>query len=132
MELVKQTLQGLAAHSAEEGTVGLGRHAQSIRLGTKLWQSGNAAPPKPPEETFFDDGTFPEMKDVKEAVQAAKKAVEERPAPFEGKTMPLANLTVTDFGNKLHDWIRAVQQEKASPTAEQLDVLRAVAERILQ
>ena len=69
---------------------------------------------------------------MKEAVQAAGKAVEERPAPFEGKTMPLANLTVKDFGNRVHDWIRAVQQEEESPTAEQLDVLRAVAERILQ
>ena len=28
MELAQQTLRGIAAHSAEEGKIGLGRHAQ--------------------------------------------------------------------------------------------------------
>lgn len=80
----------------------------------------------------MDSGHFPEVKDVKEAAQAARKTVEERPAPFEGKTMPLAHLTVKDFGTRVHDWIRHVQDAEGRPTAEQLDMLRAVAERTVR
>ena len=78
MELVRQTLQGMASRNAEEGLKSMGRHARTIRLGRSLWES----PPLPEnvarlfDERFFDDGTFPPLKDVKKAVTIAKKPQE--------------------------------------------------------
>ena len=67
MQLVQQTLQGMASRSSEEGVQAMGRHARTIRLGRKLWES-------PPLETnvarlirerFFDDNPFPPLHEVK-------------------------------------------------------------------
>ena len=84
MELVRHTLQGMASRNAEEGMKAMGRHARTIRLGRSLWES----PPLQPnvarliEERFFDDGTFPALKDVKKSVTIAKNPQEARPAPI--------------------------------------------------
>ena len=39
MDLVRQTLQGMAARSSDEGVKAMGPHARTIRLGRALWQS---------------------------------------------------------------------------------------------
>ena len=84
MDLVEETLKGMCKHNPEEGAKAMGRHAKAIRLGRALWES----PPLEEEvasliqERFFDDGSFPPMKDVKAATTCAKSQVEERPAPF--------------------------------------------------
>ena len=39
MELVRQTLQGMASRNAEERLKAMGRHARTIRLGRSLWES---------------------------------------------------------------------------------------------
>ena len=64
LELVRQTLQGMASRNAEEGLKAMGRHAKTIRLGRSLWESppleANVA--RLIEERFFD-GTFPPLKE---------------------------------------------------------------------
>ena len=74
MELIHDTLAGIAARTEDEGAEGLGKHATIIRLGKGLWQSpalsswGTARA----KEEFFDDGRFPAPR---EALQAAAQAV---------------------------------------------------------
>ena len=107
MELVRQTLQGMASRNTEEGVKAMGRHARTIRLGRSLWESppleANVA--RLIEERFFDDGTFPPLKDVKKAVTIAKNPQEERPAPFQGKTLPSAALTTIAYGQRMDRWL---------------------------
>ena len=52
MDLIHQTLHGIRNHSAEDGAEGLGRHAQTIRLGRDLWQS---APLTEEQQAIFID-----------------------------------------------------------------------------
>ena len=88
MTHVKRLLDGIAAHSVDEGLRGMGKHGQSIRLGRQLW----ASPDLPEEqartirERFFDDGTFPAATGVRKALAKAENAAEERPPPFAGRT----------------------------------------------
>ena len=112
----------------------MGRHARTIRLGRNLWES-------PPLETnvarliherFFDDGSFPPIKEVKTAVAQAKNPLEERPAPFAGKTLPTTSLSTIAYGQRLSAWLDRVKQEDEAPTAEQLAVFHRVSERVLQ
>ena len=51
--------------------------------------------------------------------------------PFEGKSLPHAHLTVTDYRARINQWLVDVQKEKKPPNAEQLAVLRFVADRVL-
>jgi hypothetical protein len=39
LDLVQRTIDGMWAHSADDGILGFGRHSESIRLGRGLWQS---------------------------------------------------------------------------------------------
>ncbi len=69
LELVRLTLQGMAARSPDEGIQAMGRHARTIRLGRTLWQS----PPLDKEvsrsiaEHFCDDGSFSPWQEAKKA-----------------------------------------------------------------
>ena len=89
MDLVRQTLQGMASRNTDEGVKAMGRHARTIRLGRSLWESPalDSKVSRLIEERFFDDGIFPPIKDVKKAVALAKNPLEERPAPFQSKTL---------------------------------------------
>ena len=112
----------------------MGRHARTIRLGRTLWES---APLEPEitslmQERCFDDGTFPPLKEVKAAVAQAKNPLEERPAPFAGKTLPTSTLTTKAYGERVASWLQRVQQEEEAPTGEQLSVLNRVADRLLE
>ena len=84
MDLVRQTLQGMASRNTDEGVKAMGRHARTIRLGRSLWESpaleSNVS--RLIEERFFDDGIFPPIKDVKKADTLAKNPLEDRPTPF--------------------------------------------------
>ena len=82
------------------------------------------------DERFFD-GTFPPLKEMKKAVTIAKHPQEDRPAPFQNKTLPSAALTTIAYGRLLAKWLDEVQQEDETPTAEQLRILQRVAERVL-
>ena len=95
MELVRQTLEGMARSNKDEGVKAFGRRARTVRLGRSLWGSPplEASVTRLMQERFFDDGTFPPLKDVKRAVTLAKNPLEERPAPFQGETLPSATLT---------------------------------------
>ena len=84
------------------------------------------------QERFFDDGSFPPIKEVRTAVVLAKNPLEERPAPFQGKTLPSATLTSIAYGRRLSAWLERVQMEAEAPTTEQLAVLDRVAERVLE
>jgi len=134
MDLVHQTLKGMCAKNSEEGMKAMGRHARTIRLGRTLWES---APLEPEitslmQERFFDDGTFPPLKEVKTAAAQAQNPVEERPAPFAGKTMPTSTLSTRDYGQRLASWLQRVQQEEEAPTGEQLSILNRVSDRLLE
>ena len=39
MDLVQQTLQGMASRNADEGVKAMGRHARTIRFGKKIWEA---------------------------------------------------------------------------------------------
>ena len=84
MELVRQTLQGMASRNTDEGVKAMGRHARTIRLGRALWESPPLAShvARLIEEQFFDDGIVPPLENVNKAVTLAKNPLEERPAPF--------------------------------------------------
>ena len=124
----------MASRNTEEGLKAMGRHAKTIRLGRSMWESpplqANAA--RLIEERLFGDGTFPPLKDVKKAVTIAKSQQEERPAPFQGKTLPSATLTTMAYGRRVSAWLQGVQKEEEAPTPEQLQILERVAERVLQ
>ena len=124
---------GLAARSSEEGVKAIGRHARTIRLGRALWQSPPLAEhvTSSMQERFFDDGTFPPLKEVEKALAKAKKTEEERPAPFAGKTQPFVKLSVVSYGKRMRDWLETVRQEIEAPTTEQLEILATVADRVL-
>ena len=111
----------------------MGRHARTIRLGRDRWES----PPLEAEVTrliseHFFDSSFPPLKEVKQALSKAKHPQEERPAPFQEKTLPFAALTVVAYGQRLASWLDAVKREGEAPTTEQLAVLNRVADRVLQ
>ena len=58
--------------------------------------------------------------------------MEERPAPFQGKALLSATLTVVAYGQRLAAWMERVQREEEAPTSEQLVVLNRVTQRVLQ
>ena len=134
MQLVRLTLQGMASRNADEGSKAMGRHAATIRLGRSLWESPvlPAGVQRHIQERFFDGGTFPPLKDVKKAVATAKNPQEDRPAPFQGKTLPTAILTSIAYGDRLCRWLQGLQQEEERPTREQMAILERVAERVLE
>ena len=86
MPLARQTLAGMSTRSADEGVKAMGRHARTIRLGRSL----RGSPPREAnvarliEERFWDDGSFPRMKEIQKTVVLAKPPLEKRPAPFQG------------------------------------------------
>ena len=84
------------------------------------------------QERFFDDGTFPPLAEVRKAVAQAKKPDEQRPPPFAGKTQPFAHLSVVDYGNRLNDWLGALQREEEAPTTEQFELITRVKDRVLE
>ena len=84
------------------------------------------------QERFFDDGTFPPLKEMTTAVAQAKHPLEERPAPFARKPLPMTTLSTMAYGQRLASWMQRVQQEDEIPTAEQLTVLNRVADRVLE
>ena len=74
LDIVHKTLTGMAKRSSDEGAQALGRHARTIRLGRSLWQSEPLSSKDAEHlcERFFDDGTFPPLKEVKKALDAVK------------------------------------------------------------
>ncbi len=94
MHMVHRTLSGIAARSADDGSRGLGRYTDIIRMGRALWQTpaltGDRA--RSIKETFFDDGRFPPSEEERQLF-AAKQCTEENVTnPFEGETMPYMKL----------------------------------------
>ena len=84
LNIVHNTLAGIAKISSDEGNQALGRHARTIRLGRSLWQSAPLTKydTKSIQERHFQEGTFPPIKQLKKAVDAIKNAEDTRPAPF--------------------------------------------------
>ena len=134
MALVQQTLKGMSANNLDEGMKAMGRHAKTIRLGRSLWESEPLDPSITSlmHERFFDGGTFPPLKEVKTAAAQAQNPVEERPAPFAGKTMPTSSLSTTSYGHRLASWLQRVEEEEEAPTSEQMSILNRVSDRLLQ
>ena len=134
MDLVHDTLRGIAANDEDEGRIGFGRHATCIRMGRELWETPalRLEESRRIQERTFDDGTFPDTADSLKAARAVLKQDEERPQPFSGKTLPFAHLSTKDYGARIDEWLRKVKLEAEPPTQQQLAVLEAVAQRVLQ
>ena len=133
MDVVRKTLDGIAARSEDDGARGFGRHASTIRIGRNLWQS-----PQVPKsiatsisERLFDDGTFPPAAAMKKAVEKIKKADEMRPQPFTRQTLPYAHFSVLDYGQRIAAWFAKLPLEKEAPSARQAEVLERIRERVL-
>ena len=67
LNIVHNTLAGIAKRSSDEGKQALGRHARTIRLGRSLWQSEPLTKDdtKHIRERHFEEGTFPPIKQMK-------------------------------------------------------------------
>ena len=133
MEVVRKTLQGIAARSEDDGATGVGRHATTIRLGRALWETPqlNADQRKYAQEVFFDDGRLPSAKESLKAADEALKNDEERPNPFQGGTDPSAKAYRVDVALLLDAWFKKLQQEAETPNKEQLSILVAARNRIV-
>ena len=108
-------------------------HASTIRIGRNLWQSAplDESTESLIEERVFEHGSFPPLGESKKAVARLKKADEERPQPFAGRTLPYANLTVRDYGKRIDAWLNGVKREAEPPNEKQMQILKCVIDRIL-
>jgi hypothetical protein len=133
LDVVRRTLNGIASWCKDEGAKGLGRHAHTIRLGRDLWQSAPLSEGAEAriEERLFDDGSLPPPVESKKAVAKLKKADEERPQPFAGRTLPFAALSFQDYGKRISEWFAKVAAEKEPPNQKQLEILHRVKDRVL-
>ena len=93
---------------------------------------------RPIEEFDFEDGRFPPLEETFKAAQDMRKDVEERPAPLQGKTEPLAHLSIVDYQDRLDRWLRQLSLEMNAKTGEvepptpgQMRVLDRVRDRVL-
>ena len=134
MDLIKQTLDGISSRDEDNGSEAIGRHAEVIQLGRSVWQSAPLTAEEQAfvKEHFFDDGFFPPTAEVLKAAAEVVKNEEERPAPFEGSTAASTRASQVDYGKLLSDWFSELRNEKETPNSEQLTVLHAVRDRILQ
>ena len=140
MDLIQETLQGIATRDIDDGAQGIGRYAKTISIGRSLWEtpSLSAAEAEEVHEPTFES-TFPEeAQTYHKAAQAFIKQTEERPAPFEGKTEPFAHLSYKAYEARLDNWMAKVKLEVNAetgkpepPTHEQLRVLEKVRDRLL-
>ena len=130
---MQRTLNGISAHSREDGQLAFGRHASTIRMGRNLWQTAplNDREQEGIAERFFDDGSLPTVKESKAAFDSAMKKGVDRPAPFQSKTLPYLHLTTFDYGKRIQDWFEALRQEQMQPAEEDMKVLQQVADRVL-
>jgi len=131
MSLVRRTLQGMRDN--DEGAIGFGRYSSSIRLGRDLWQS----PPLTAKaklnirERVFDNATFPDRQQIKNAFRRLKQEETARPLPFAGGTPGLVRMHVDLYECLIYRWFRNIQNEENPPTPEQLKVLGYVRDRVL-
>ena len=134
MDLIKKTLDGISSREVEHGIEAIGRYATVIQLGRDIWQSAplNTSEQAAAQEEFFDDGSFPLAADVLKAAREAIKDEAERPAPYEGCTGASVWYKHTEYGELLNKWFAKLDMEDDAPNAEQLRVLHAVRDRILQ
>ena len=70
-------LQGIGKRSNENGSKGLSKHAQTIRLGTSLWQSEALTEKEAVDvcETTFNENMFPTVKQSKQFLENLNKKV---------------------------------------------------------
>ena len=134
MELIKKTLNGISAKSEDDGAEGIGRHAAVIRLGRAIWQSDPLTDSETAatKETFFDNDAFPPAAEVLNAAAEAIRNEEERPAPYNSQTESFTSYSKVDYAKLLRDWFAQLRTEKEQPNTEQLAVLHAVRDRILE
>ena len=134
MDLIKQTLDGITARDEDNGVEAIGRHATVLQLGRNLWQSPplSAAEESSVKEEFYDDGRFPPAEEVLKAAREAVKDEAERPAPLDGRTPASAQYSRIDCEKQFNAWFVLLQADKEPPNTEQLAVLHAVRDRILQ
>ena len=118
----------------ENGAEGIGRHAKVIQLGRNIWQRAplNSHEQSLVEEDDFDDGSLPPAEEVLKAAREAVKEAAEAPAPFAGRTAAAVSSGQTNYSTVLDEWFAKIRIEEEKPNSEQLAVLQAARERILQ
>ena len=134
MDLIQQTLDGINARDKDNGVEAIGRHAKVIQLGRNVWQSPplSEAEARKVKEKVFESEHFPPKAEVLKAAAEATKNEADRPAPFEGRTPASAKYSSIDYVKLMRDWFARLQGDREPPNTEQLAVLHAVRDRILQ
>ena len=79
----------------------------------------------------MDDGVFAPPVESRKAVAALKKADEQRPQAFAGRTLPFSQLSIRDCGKRISDWFMKLEAENEPPNHKQLLILHQVRDRIL-
>ena len=103
LTLVKKTLQGISSTSAENGTKGFGRHAETIRLGTVLWQSEqlSAEEKRTIHEVYFDAALLPTAVECKKLLTAKAKEGQDQIAPFGQQTSAYSFMGEYEFKKRI-------------------------------
>ena len=55
-----------------------------------------------------------------------------RAAPFAGKTAPACHIATVDYGQRFEQWFRKLLSEPEFPNQEQIVILHAMADRLLE
>ena len=135
LNLVRDTLKGLARRDDEGDATGVGRYDGCIQLGRSLWET------EPLNESEMLSATQKEARrtcsfpDAKEATATARKFLkgqDENLAPLGTPHAASARVALCDYEARVRHWVLEVAAREQGPTAQQLAVLSAVAERILQ
>ena len=133
LELVYRTLDGIGAQSKEDGDRGFGRHATTVRIGRKMWQTDTLSEEvaQSIHEETMDDRKCPPAFELKNTLHARRKHDAQRPKPFAGGSCPYAHASEVDYGIRIRAWFEALRAEEDPPTDEQLAVLNDVRRRVL-
>ena len=134
MQLVEDTINGIAAHDEQDGEVGMGKDAQTINLGKSLWQTAVLSPAETSvaRERFFDDNTFPAKNEALKAATAAVKDSHDLPMPFADCSGPSSSRSTVDYLQLFEAWFAKLMREDGTPNVKQLRILHAVRDRILE
>lgn len=133
MQLVRDTLVGIARRDGDEGSLGYGRYNSCIQLGRALWETPALSEPERAAIRREPRAKFLPSEEAIRAARETAKMEEERKSPFASHQDPWTHLSLEEYGSRIADWLMQVQkQAEETPTKEQLRVLEAVATRVLR
>lgn len=117
IDLVRNTLRGITAHSKDEGERGMGRHGATIILGTHQCSTAPLTEREEhnTQEVFFDEGYFPDALEARHSAAKASKHDDPRPAPYAGAMLQPTQVTYQDDSKLLKTWFHKIMHDEAEP-----------------